>query len=126
MGEVAFYKENNILLSKKLKKPQNGWFEESIHAIIELVKLTDEKYNLPNFNYFSVCVRDIEDLKHAYSLCSSNNKSCFPDFNFYSWSLVGVDSYTDTCEDIKTNIIVDRPWKEYYHSKLEMYQLKEI
>ena len=82
-------------------------FENRNSSILTLIKLTDEKYNLPDFKIMYVHTGDHEHSEFigCYYFCyGGKKKECFPDFNFFNWKNVGVFDYKETVNEIRNNI----------------------
>tara|TARA_B100001057_G_scaffold390173_1_gene398091 strand:+ start:2467 stop:3345 length:879 start_codon:yes stop_codon:yes gene_type:complete len=82
-------------------------FENRNSSILNLIKLTDKKYKLPDFKIMYVHTGDHEhsDFVGCYYFCYGNiKKECFPDFNFLNWKNVGVFDYKETVREIRNNI----------------------
>jgi|TARA_Y100000992_G_scaffold229555_1_gene160886 hypothetical protein len=86
-------------------------FEDRNHSILQLIQLTDEKFNLPDFNTIYVHTGDHEhsDFIGCFYFCYGKHiKECFPDFNFLHWKNVGVFDYESTIQEIRTKVDLNK------------------
>lgn len=106
---ISASKKNGTLELKELSK---GW-ETRNKCVLELIKLCDEKYNLPDFEEITIHTGDGPQHYAKFS-CTVNitkknkNWDCFPDFCFINWPVVHVDDYENTCNEMDTEINLEK------------------
>ena len=88
-------------------------FEDRNNSTLKLIELTNEKYNLPDFNKIYIHTGDHEHSSGYinYHYCygkKPKDVECFPDFNFLHWTSVGVFDYTETINEIRNNIDITK------------------
>ena len=85
-------KINNKLIFKDL-----GGYETRNPSTFWSLQKADEKYNWDDFNEIIIHTGDYEQNNNHYTYSKKDNyNNLVPDFNFHSWTQVGINDY-DTC-----------------------------